>query len=575
MLSGSCPRSKLNRMKKGYIEPVKKLHPLLIKEDYWAIWLGIFFLCIGLLAFFEYEKVNTKRIELKDKMEVEANLPFKTLAWHQASMSLKSLKGGNNALAKNLKYLLVKPNQWEGNPLRAFYDDPEIPKTFLLAENEVKNLYEEAYIATEKAKNANYVDPQLNQQAEENVEKWKAANDRLAIEKRKFTGTYNHIVPLLLVCTFLALIFGIGAHFMGIGFIQFVRSFAFVFLIAVLAYTIGEHSTMVYWGFGYAAWAIILGLLISNTIGTPTWLKVAALPEYFIKTGLVLLGSEILLSKILAIGLPGIFVAWVVTPIVLISTYWFGQKVLRINSKTLNITISADMSVCGVSAAIATAAACNAKKEELTLAVGLSMIFTAVMMIVLPAVIKLLGLPEVLGGAWIGGTIDATGAVVAAGAFLGDTALNVAATIKMIQNVLIGFVAFGVAVYWSVKVDKKAGVKVGWNEIWLRFPKFILGFLGASILFSVIHASIGDTMGNALLDQGVARGFVKNLREWLFCLAFVSIGLSTNFRELKGYIKDGKALTLYVCGQSFNLLLTLLMAWIMFYLVFPHITNSL
>lgn len=186
-------------------------------------------------------------------------------------------------------------------------------------------------------------------------------------------------------------------------------------------------------------------MLISNTVGTPEWVKPAVQTEFYIKTGLVLLGAEVLFGKILSIGLPGIFVAWVVTPIVLTCTYWFCQRVLGFPSKTLNITISADMSVCGVSAAIATASACRARKEELTLAVGLSMVFTAVMMVAMPAFIKAVGMPDVLGGAWIGGTIDATGAVAAAGAFLGDRALYVAATVKMIQNVLIGVIAFAVA----------------------------------------------------------------------------------------------------------------------------------
>jgi uncharacterized membrane protein YadS len=123
------------------------------------------------------------------------------------------------------------------------------------------------------------------------------------------------------------------------------------------------------------------------------------------------------------------------------------------------------MSVCGVSAAIATAAACRAKKEELTLAVGLSLVFTSIMMIVMPAIIKAVGMPEVLGGAWMGGTIDATGAVAAAGAFLGEKALYTAATIKMIQNVLIGVIAFCVAVYWCAKVDCEPGQRVaGWRS---------------------------------------------------------------------------------------------------------------
>ena len=353
------------------------------------------------------------------------------------------------------------------------------------------------------------------------------------------------------------------------------KGFVFVFLIAVLSHFLAGQSSVKNIGMGYAAWAILLGLIISNTIGTPSWVKPALTSELFIKTGLIVLGAEILFNKILAIGLPGIFVAWIVTPIVLITTYWFGQKVIGIKSKTLNMTVSADMSVCGVSAAVATAAACKASKEELTLAVGLSMVFTSIMMIVLPIFINFLGLPEVLGGAWIGGTIDATGAVVAAGAFLGDDALNVAATIKMIQNILIGIIAFGVAVYFSRMEGVETNQKIGWGEIWKRFPKFILGFIGASIVFSLIYSALGSDLAYGMIDQGVIGGFTKNIRGWLFCIAFVSIGLSTNFKELKSHFTGGKPLILYVCGQAFNLVLTLLMAYIMFYKVFPHITEQI
>lgn len=297
--------------------------------------------------------------------------------------------------------------------------------------------------------------------------------------------------------------------------------------------------------------------------------------EYYIKTGLVLLGAEILFGKILSIGIPGIFVAWVVTPVVLTTTYFFGQKIVKVPSKTLNITVSADMSVCGVSAAIATAAACRAKKEELTLAVGLSLVFTSIMMIVMPAFIKAVNMPEVLGGAWMGGTIDATGAVAAAGAFLGERALYVAATVKMIQNVLIGVIAFCVAFIWVTKVDRVEGHKVPVTEVWHRFPKFVLGFIVASIIFSLMYASLGKDVGYALIDQGAIRGMSKIFRDWFFCLAFASIGLATNFRELKEQFKGGKPLILYVCGQSLNLMLTLLMAYIMFYKVFPEITAAI
>ncbi|NBS25910.1 MAG: putative sulfate exporter family transporter [Gammaproteobacteria bacterium] len=355
---------------------------------------------------------------------------------------------------------------------------------------------------------------------------------------------------------------------------EFLKGFVFIFGVSVLAYLLANQAEFRSMGLGYALWAILLGLVISNIFGIPDFIRPALQPELYIKTGLVLLGAEVLFGKILAIGLPGIFVAWIVTPIVLISTFWFGQKVLRIGSKTLNITISADMSVCGVSAAIATAAACRASKEELTTAVGLSMIFTSIMMVALPAFINAVGMPEVLGGAWIGGTVDATGAVVAAGAFLGDTALNVAATIKMIQNILIGVLAFGVAAYWTTKVDASTDRSIGAGEIWRRFPKFVLGFLGVSILFSLLYEMLNPNTAIVLVENGVL-DFTSGMRGWLFCLAFASIGLSANFRELKAQFHGGKPLILYICGQSLNLCLTLLMAWIMFYKVFPNITNSL
>lgn len=381
-------------------------------------------------------------------------------------------------------------------------------------------------------------------------------------------------LALVALTLLLGLLFAAVMPWLGIGRVRFLKGFLALSLLATAAVLLGNQTEFRSYGFGYALWAIVLGLVVSNSVGVPDWIRPALQHELYVKTGLVLLGAEVLFDKILAIGLPGIFVAWVTTPIVLITTYWFGQRVLKIESRTLNITVSADMSVCGVSAAIATAAACRARKEELTTAIGLSMVFTAFMMVALPAFIQAMGMPQVLGGAWIGGTIDATGAVVAAGAFLGDTARDVAATIKMIQNILIGVIAFGVAVYWSTVVERGTERSVGAAEIWRRFPKFVLGFIGASLVFSFLHATVPEATALALLEEGLL-DWSGELRDWLFCLAFASIGLSTNFAELRQQFHGGKPLILYVCGQSLNLCLTLLMAWLMFYKVFPEITHAL
>lgn len=368
-------------------------------------------------------------------------------------------------------------------------------------------------------------------------------------------------------------IFGAGMALSGENPLKFAAAFVVIFALAVVSYILAGQEVIKYYNLEYALWAILIGMVISNTIGTPEFLKPALRTELYIKTGLVLLGAEILLSRLLVLGLPGIFVSWIVTPVVLITTYLFGQHVLRIPSRSLNMVISADMSVCGVSAAIATAAACRAKKEELSLAIGLSLSFTVAMMVVMPVIIRAVGMSDVVGGAWLGGTIDSTGAVAAAGGMISSTALEVAATVKMIQNILIGVVAFGVAVYWVTSVEKSSSNnRPGISEIWLRFPKFVLGFVGASIIFSAIYSS--GLAGQSLTEATIS-GSTTTLRGWFFCLAFVSIGLETNFRELSQYMRGGKPLILYVCGQSLNLALSLLMAWIMFEKVFPQVTEAL
>jgi len=147
----------------------------------------------------------------------------------------------------------------------------------------------------------------------------------------------------------------------------------------------------------------------------------------------------------------------------------------------------------------------------------------------------------------------------------------------MIQNILIGVVAFGIAVYWTTVVERpsanesaalSSGTQLasrGVAEIWKRFPKFILGFIIASVVCSMLHAWTDS--GPAIVDTSI-KSCTKILRGWLFCLAFVSIGLETNFRDLAKHLAGGKPVLLYLAGQSLNLVLTLAMAYLMFKVVF-------
>ena len=226
----------------------------------------------------------------------------------------------------------------------------------------------------------------------------------------------------------------------------------------------------------------------------------------------------------------------------------------------LIITIAAATSVCGTSAAIAAAAAAKAKRSDLAFAVGTSLIFTVLMMVGMPFFIKLVHIDPMVGGAWIGGTVDSTGAVVLAGQALGDLGGQVAALVKMIQNILIGFVALGIAIFFTAKVDRgnNASGKVGVGEIWQRFPKFILGFVAASLVFSfVMQPVFGDETVKLVISR------LKEFQNWAFALAFTSIGLETNFKELCSQVQGGKPFQLYIAGQIFNLVLTFAICWLL------------
>ena len=362
---------------------------------------------------------------------------------------------------------------------------------------------------------------------------------------------------MLVTAGVLGVLFTIGAKLTGEKVGKFVPAFIGVFLLSVVVRLISAEFTLnryLEWAF----WALIVGMLISNTIGTPKWLKPAVRTEFYIKTGLVIMGFSVLFSNIAKFGLYGLGIAWVVTPIVIIFMWWFGTKVLKMDNKPLVMTMASATSVCGTSAAIATGAASKCKKDDLTMTISISIIFTVLMMVLEPVLIKATGMSPIMGGALIGGTVDSTGAVAVAGSALGGEAEKAAVLVKMIQNILIGFIAFFVALFFATVVDKKNGEKVGAGEIWNRFPKFIIGFFVASLVASFIVLPLAGA------DQVKAiNGVLDQYKNWCFVLAFVSIGLDTNFRELAKQMKGGKPLWLYLVGQTFNIVLTFAVVWLL------------
>lgn len=497
------------------------IRPWYRKEDYIAIFIA--FGLIAIIGFWSYvlrpdnmEELKANHTMTKEQIK-RLDKASETFAESKEKLNKQLTEIESKIAVMPLKTWLVKPSDWSNDP-------------------------RDAFVRKSKSKDA----------------------------PPKSTGIIGSLVVTGIV---LLIVFSIGVFAMGDSTFRFAVAFVAVFAMALIAYALAGQSVIKNYNLEYVLWALLLGLLISNTIGLPKWLSYAARTELYIKTGLVLLGAEVLFNKLLALGIPGILISWVVTPIVLIATYVFGQYILKIPSKSLNMVISADMSVCGVSAAVATAAACKAKKEELSLAIGLSLIFTVIMIVIQPYIVLWSGMGEVIGGAWIGGTIDSTGAVAAAGTLVGGVAKDVAATVKMIQNILIGAVAFGVSLYWVSFVERNSdGERPKISEVWTRFPRFTLGFIGISLLLSAIQS---PGLEGRMFVSSIVDGATKQLREWMFCLAFVSIGLESNFREYRHMLASGKPVVLYVCGQALNLILSFLMAWFVFTYLFPETAAEL
>jgi uncharacterized membrane protein YadS len=180
------------------------------------------------------------------------------------------------------------------------------------------------------------------------------------------------------------------------------------------------------------------------------------------------------------------------------------------------------------------------------------------MMIFMPIIARWIGLSDVVTGAWLGGTIDTTGAVVAAGTIAGETGLKYATIVKFSQNVLLGLAAFAISVFWTYR-DKanKNGKKVSASIIWERFPKFVLGFIMASIIFSfLISPETAKASGKV----------IKSFSTFWFNLAFISIGLETRFADLKA-MDSKKPFYSFLIGQGFNIFFTLLVSYILFQLI--------
>jgi uncharacterized integral membrane protein (TIGR00698 family) len=304
-------------------------------------------------------------------------------------------------------------------------------------------------------------------------------------------------------------------------------------------------------GLEYVIFALALGLAINHTVGVPSWLREAVRTEFYIKTGLVVLGATILFNEIVGAGALGILQALVVVLSVWAFSFWLAKK-LRVDDE-LSTMLASAVSICGVSAAIATCGAIQGDRKKLSYVTSLVLVVAMPMMVVMPWIAKATGMAPVVAGAWLGGTLDTSAAVVAAGELLGDAGRNAAVVVKLSQNALIGLAAFVLTVWWAMRNQTQThGASVG--LIWERFPKFVFGFLLASIAFSFV-------LGDGTVAE--TKGLVNSIRTVLFAMAFVSIGLETSLGSLVT-TEGGRPALAFIGGQAFNVVVTLAAAYLFF-----------
>ncbi len=306
----------------------------------------------------------------------------------------------------------------------------------------------------------------------------------------------------------------------------------------------------------YPLWAALAGLLgnaVLKMSGMHGFVRPGFRTELFLKTGLVLLGAGISFATVATAAAGAILQGVIMITAVFFFSWWLSGQ-FKLDDK-LRAVMSTAIAVCGVSAAVAAAGAVLAKKEQVTYVTALVIVVALPLMVIAPLLAGAMGLPQAVAGAWFGGNIDTTAAVVGAGTIYGEQAQTVASIVKSTQNAMMGVVAFLLAVYFATVVERRPGERPSPKLIWDRFPKFVLGFVAASLLY---------TFG--VIDGGRGTA-VEALKNWAFTLAFVCMGLELSVSEIKSM--GWSPLVVFLLVTVFNTALALGVAWLIFGVLFP------
>src|SRR5512146_582411 len=343
----------------------------------------------------------------------------------------------------------------------------------------------------------------------------------------------NPAAPLALFGTFLVA-FSVASAVIGWNVVRYAAGFAVLFLFSIVVTILGSNAALKAWQLETPLLALAVGMVLGNAVPLPGWFQSALRTEFYVKVGIVLMGATLPFTIILQAGPLAILQATIVAVVTFVAIHLAATRVFGLDPRSA-ATLGAGGSICGVSAAIAIGGACRAEKSHVSVAISIVVLWAVAMIFLLPFGARQLGLAPGPAGAWIGTSefADAAG-FAAASAFGDERAIKTFTLMKVVgRDMFVGLWALLVAFLSVTRWERKSAgeaERVRLGEVWSRFPKFVIGFFAASLVVTVILASLDAKTGTRFSKEAV--GSLKTLRGWAFTWTFLSIGFTTRFREL-------------------------------------------
>lgn len=356
---------------------------------------------------------------------------------------------------------------------------------------------------------------------------------------------------LLLYIAFL-LVFSLALKILGYKLKEFIPGFSVIFILGTAVSIFGAWNWAKKYNLEAPLVALFLGIIISNVLPVPKWLDTALRTEFYVKTGIVLLGATLPFTLILQAGPVAFSAASLVAVTTFLTIYWTATRVFKLD-KRFAATLGAGGSICGVSASIAIGGSVKAEKQQVSVAISIVILWAVVMVFLLPAIIKAWGIPAGPGGAWIGTSEFADAAGMAAASSLNEQAIKIFTLMKVVgRDMFVGLWCFIMALISITKWERIDGsTKPDKKEIWYRFPKFVLGFFLASAVITILVAFADTSTAKAITAKIINP--IKELRTWAFIFTFLSIGLTTRLKELTSV--GWKPFAAFTTGVAVNVIL--------------------